>query len=68
MLLVFTLFVSQDDLKAVTTAATSASFTADRVWLNGVEVDTRSNVRIITCFNEVRNNFHVIQNWFSSAT
>jgi len=43
----------QNDLKAVTTAAVSDLFTEDRVWLNGIEVNTKANARIIACLTQV---------------
>lgn len=45
--------LSQDDLKAVTTAAASTEWTEDRLWLNGVEEDVTKK-RIQTCLREVR--------------
>ncbi|NWR56172.1 MVD1 decarboxylase, partial [Bucorvus abyssinicus] len=43
----------QDQLKTTTTAATSRDFTADRLWLNGEEVDVE-HPRLRACLQEVR--------------
>jgi diphosphomevalonate decarboxylase len=47
--------LSQSDLRAVTTVAASSSFTSDRLWLNGLEVeDPRSNKRFCACVDQVK--------------
>lgn len=44
--------LDQSDLHTITTVAASTSFTSDRLWLNGVEVEI--NGRAQTCLREVR--------------
>ncbi|KAG7362896.1 diphosphomevalonate decarboxylase [Nitzschia inconspicua] len=46
--------LDQADLKAVTTVAASASFTNDRLWLNGVEEDVSQNKRFRACIDGVK--------------
>ena len=47
--------LDQDDLRAVTTAAASTSFTKDRLWLNGVEDEgAATNKRFRACVDQVR--------------
>jgi diphosphomevalonate decarboxylase len=46
--------LSQDDLRAVTTACASKSFTSDRLWLNGVEQDVTTSNRFKACIEGVR--------------
>ena len=47
--------LDQSDLKAVTTVATSPSFTQDRLWLNGVEeVSAHSSKRFRACIDGVK--------------
>lgn len=47
--------LDQADLKAVTTVAASASFTQDRLWLNGVEEnDAATNKRFRACVDGVK--------------
>jgi diphosphomevalonate decarboxylase len=47
--------LDQADLKAVTTVAASASFTRDRLWLNGVEIeDAYANKRFRACIDGVK--------------
>ncbi|KAK9466896.1 GHMP kinase [Lipomyces arxii] len=45
--------LSQDDLRTLTTAAASESFTSDRLWLNGQE-ESVSSPRLLACFKELR--------------
>ena len=47
--------LNQSDLRAVTTAAASTSFTSDRLWLNGEE-DTKAamNKRFRACVDQIR--------------
>jgi diphosphomevalonate decarboxylase len=46
--------LDQEDLRAVTTAAASTSFTSDRLWLNGVE-DTKASTskRFRACVDQI---------------
>lgn len=46
--------MNQDDLKALTTIVASPSFSADRLWLNGVEEDISGNKRVQGVLREVR--------------
>jgi diphosphomevalonate decarboxylase len=47
--------LDQDDLRAVTTAAASSSFTKDRLWLNGIEDETAfENKRFRACVDGVK--------------
>jgi len=47
--------LDQSDLRAVTTASVSESFTRDRLWLNGVEVsDASTSKRFRSCVDGVR--------------
>ncbi|VVT53591.1 uncharacterized protein SAPINGB_P003651 [Magnusiomyces paraingens] len=46
--------LDQSDLRAITTAATSSSFTKDRLWLNGTEEDIDKSARLSTCVRELR--------------
>ncbi|KAL3768653.1 hypothetical protein ACHAWO_001122 [Cyclotella atomus] len=52
------LTLDQSDLRAVTTASASSSFTQDKLWLNGKEVDLKSNAstwkRFRACVDGVR--------------
>lgn len=46
--------LSQDDLRAWTTAACSDSFPGDRMWLNGEERDITGDTRFLACVRELR--------------
>jgi len=46
--------LSQCDLRAVTTASASTSFTKDRLWLNGAEEDISGSRRFRACLDGVR--------------
>lgn len=46
--------LSQDDLRAWTTAACSADFTTDRMWLNGEEREVPADRRLLACLAELR--------------
>lgn len=46
--------LSQDDLCTTTTASASANFTADHLWLNGIEQEIEGSKRIEACFRELR--------------
>lgn len=46
--------LSQDDLRAWTTAACSGSFSHDRMWLNGSERDITEDKRLAACLRELR--------------
>eukprot|EP01038_Epipyxis_sp_PR26KG_P007312 gene7312-9962_t len=46
------LTLDQDDLHTITSIAADRSFTADRLWLNGVEIEI--NNRGKTCISEIR--------------
>jgi diphosphomevalonate decarboxylase len=46
--------LDQSDLRTVTCVAASASWGADRLWLNGTEEDVASNRRLVTVFREMR--------------
>ncbi len=46
--------LSQDDLRAWTTAACSASFEQDRMWLNGEERPIKSDQRLSACLKALR--------------
>ena len=46
--------LAQEDLCATTTVTASASFTADRLWLNGSEEDITANARVLSVLKELR--------------
>jgi diphosphomevalonate decarboxylase len=46
--------LSQNDLKATTTAAGSPSFSRDRLWLNGIEENITASKRMTVLFRELR--------------
>lgn len=47
--------LSQDDLRAWTTAACSSDFNkGDRMWLNGEERETKDDRRLLACLSELR--------------
>lgn len=46
--------LSQEDLRTVTTAAASATFSADRLWLNGKEEDLAVSKKMAKLFKEMR--------------
>lgn len=46
--------MNQDDLKAITTVVASPDFTADRLWLNGVEEDITRSKRVQVVLREIR--------------
>lgn len=46
--------LSQDDLRTVTTAAASARFENDQLWLNGHEENIENSKRMTTLFRELR--------------
>lgn len=45
--------ISQDYLRAVTTASASCSFTSHRLWLNGIEEDITTSKRFKACLDGV---------------
>ncbi|CCG83278.1 Diphosphomevalonate decarboxylase [Taphrina deformans PYCC 5710] len=46
--------LSQDDLRAWTTASCSQDFPEDRMWLNGEERSTTDDKRLLACLKELR--------------
>ncbi|BFZ59889.1 diphosphomevalonate decarboxylase [Saitoella coloradoensis] len=46
--------LSQDDLRALTTASCSPTFTEDRLWLNGVEESVATSSRLTACIDNLR--------------
>ncbi|ODQ67698.1 diphosphomevalonate decarboxylase [Nadsonia fulvescens var. elongata DSM 6958] len=46
--------LSQDDLRTLTTASCSKSFTEDTLWLNGSKEDITGSKRLLACFRELR--------------
>lgn len=46
--------LSQDDLRAWTTTACSATFSHDRMWLNGQERDITTDKRLAACLKKLR--------------
>jgi diphosphomevalonate decarboxylase len=46
--------LSQNDLRTVTTAAASMTFTEDQVWLNGKQEDINASKRMTTLLREMR--------------
>lgn len=48
------LTMSQDDMRAITTVVASPGITADRLWLNGEEVDITGSKRVRSVLREMR--------------
>ncbi|KAF7299019.1 Diphosphomevalonate decarboxylase [Mycena indigotica] len=46
--------LDQDHLRSTTTSRADASFTKDRLWLNGVEEDIKPGGRMATCIAEMK--------------
>jgi len=46
--------MSQDDMRAITTVVASPGITADRLWLNGEEVDITGSKRVRSVLREMR--------------
>ena len=46
--------LDQTDLRAVTTASASLSFTSHRLWLNGIEEEVSNSRRFLACLEGVR--------------
>jgi diphosphomevalonate decarboxylase len=46
--------LDQDNLRSTTTARADASFTKDRLWLNGIEEEIKAGGRLATCLLELR--------------
>ena len=46
--------LSQENFRSTTTSRADASFTKDRLWLNGIEEEIKPDGRLATCLEQLR--------------